>query len=98
MLLFLKSLPVGCHFNIIRFGSQYKTLFNENTVLYNKTNAQQAEQLIERLKADLGGTDLLKPLRWIERYSPSQGRSRQVFLLTDGEISNVTEDNHQVDH
>ncbi|CAF0827662.1 unnamed protein product [Adineta ricciae] len=91
MLLFLKSLPVGCHFNIIRFGSQYKTLFNENTVLYNKTNAQRAEQLIERLKADLGGTDLLKPLRWIERYSPSQGRSRQVFLLTDGEISNVTE-------
>ncbi|UJR12930.1 hypothetical protein I4U23_017103 [Adineta vaga] len=91
MLLFLKSLPVDCHFNIIRFGSQYKTLFNEKTVVYNRTNAQQAEQLIERLQADLGGTELLEPLRWIEKHPPSQGCARQVFLLTDGEISNVTE-------
>ena len=28
MLLFLKSLPVNCHFNIIRFGSEYKSLFH----------------------------------------------------------------------
>ncbi|CAF1511243.1 unnamed protein product, partial [Adineta ricciae] len=91
MLLFLKSLPVDCHFNIIRFGSEYKTLFNENTVVYNETNAQQAEQFIERLQADLGGTELLGPMRWIEQHSPSLSCARQVFLLTDGEISNVTE-------
>ena len=28
MLVFLKSLPLNCHFNIIRFGSQYKSLFH----------------------------------------------------------------------
>ncbi|CAF1337573.1 unnamed protein product [Rotaria sordida] len=91
MLLFLKSLPINCHFNIVRFGSQYKTLFNEIAAVYNETNAQQAEQLIEQMQADLGGTELLQPLKWIEEHSPSQGRARQIFLLTDGEISNVTE-------
>ncbi|CAF4733939.1 unnamed protein product, partial [Rotaria sp. Silwood2] len=30
------------------------------------------------------------PLQWIEQHSPNQGRARQIFLLTDGEISNVT--------
>ena len=59
MLLFLKSLPFNCHFNIIRFGSQYKTLFNEITAVYNEINAQQAEQLIKEMQADLGGTELV---------------------------------------
>jgi hypothetical protein len=59
MLLFIKSLPVNCHFNIVRFGSQYKTLFNESTAVYNETNAELAEQLITRMQADLGGTELV---------------------------------------
>jgi hypothetical protein len=59
MLLFIKSLPVNCHFNIVRFGSQYKTLFNESTAVYNEINAELAEQLITRMQADLGGTELV---------------------------------------
>jgi hypothetical protein len=65
MLLFLKSLPVNCHFNIVRFGSQYKTLFNEITAVYNETNAQQAEQLIKEMQADLGGTELVSFISFI---------------------------------
>ncbi|CAF4502589.1 unnamed protein product [Rotaria sp. Silwood1] len=91
MLVFLKSLPVDCHFNIIRFGTQYKSLFTEITAIYNEENAQKAEQLINGMKADLGGTELMGPLQWIEQHSPNQGRARQIFLLTDGEISNITE-------
>ncbi|CAF0713764.1 unnamed protein product [Adineta steineri] len=91
MLLFFKSLPVNCHFNIIRFGSQYKPLFNEITAVYNETNAKQAEELIQGIQADLGGTELLRPLQWIEEHPPTQGHARQIFLLTDGEISNVTQ-------
>ncbi|CAF4068533.1 unnamed protein product [Rotaria sordida] len=90
-LLFLKSLPMNCHFNIIRFGSNYVTLFNEITVVYNEDNARQAEALVKTMQADLGGTELLKPLKWLEQHAPTQGQSRQIFLLTDGEISNVTE-------
>jgi hypothetical protein len=62
MLLFLKSLPVNCHFNIVRFGTQYRTLFNDITAIYNETNAQEAEQLIKQLKADLGGTELVSSI------------------------------------
>ncbi|CAF4735540.1 unnamed protein product, partial [Rotaria sp. Silwood2] len=90
MLVFLKSLPVDCYFNIIRFGTQYKSLFTEINAIYNEENSQKAEQLITEMKADLGGTELMGPLQWIEQHSPNQGRARQIFLLTDGEISNVT--------
>ncbi|CAF2887846.1 unnamed protein product [Rotaria sp. Silwood2] len=89
--LFLKSLPMNCYFNIIRFGSKYMVLFNEVTVVYNEDNARQAEDLAKTMQADLGGTELLEPLKWLEQHTPTQGRSRQIFLLTDGEISNVTE-------
>ncbi|CAF0991491.1 unnamed protein product [Rotaria sordida] len=91
MLLFLKSLPVNCHFNIIRFGSTHQALFHEITAIYNEQNAQKAEQLTKNMQADLGGTELLKPLQWVEQHPPGQGRARQIFLLTDGEISNVNE-------
>jgi hypothetical protein len=59
MLLFLKSLPVNCHFNILRFGSQYQALFKEITVIYNEENTRKAEQLIKDMRADLGGTELV---------------------------------------
>ncbi|CAF1268248.1 unnamed protein product [Rotaria sordida] len=91
MILFLKSLPVHCHFNIIRFGSNYQTLFNEITAMYDEENARKAEQLINTMRADMGGTELLKPFEWLQKYPPEQSRARQIFLLTDGEISNVSE-------
>ncbi|CAF3906816.1 unnamed protein product [Rotaria sordida] len=58
MLLFLKSLPVNCHFNIIRFASEHQALFKEITAVYNEENTHKAEQLIKSMKADLGGTEL----------------------------------------
>ena len=33
----------------------------------------------------------MRPLKWLEERLTQQGRARQIFLLTDGEISNVTE-------
>jgi hypothetical protein len=33
----------------------------------------------------------LRPLQWLEEHSPTQGHSRQIFLLSDCEISNVDE-------
>jgi len=91
MILFLKSLPVNCQFNIIRFGSDYRTLFNHVTDSYNEQNAKQAEQLILQMSADLGGTELLRPLQWLQNQPPAADHSRQILILTDGEISNVTQ-------
>ncbi|CAF2706468.1 unnamed protein product [Rotaria sp. Silwood2] len=91
MLIFLKSLPINCHFNIICFGSDYESLFEKHTAVYNEENVRKAEKLIEQMKADMGGTELLRPLQWLEQQAPDPGRGRQIFLLTDGEISNVSE-------
>ncbi|CAF2933261.1 unnamed protein product [Rotaria sp. Silwood2] len=59
MLLCLKSLPMDCHFNIIRFGSNHEALYDEVVAIYNEKNAQKAERLINQLRADFGGTELV---------------------------------------
>ena len=93
MQLFLRSLPVGSYFNIIRFGSDYDVLFkNEKAAaVYNEANAKQAEELLASLSADFGGTEILESLQYLKSHPPSDGRSRQIFLLTDGEVSNTHE-------
>jgi hypothetical protein len=90
MLLFLKSLPINCRFNIIRFGSSFDGLFSGHVSQeYNEKNMRQAETMIKNMNADLGGTELLKPLQWLKENKPSTSCVRQIFLLTDGEVSNV---------
>lgn len=93
MLLFIRSLPVGAHFNIIRFGTRYDVLFkNESlTAIYNENTAKEAEKLTRSMDANFGGTELLEPLKYLKDHPPVTGRSRQIFLLTDGEISNTNE-------
>lgn len=93
MLLFIRGLPVGVHFNIIRFGSKYDILFkNEGmTAVYNQTTALLAETLAKSMDADLGGTEILAPLKYLKDHPPVKGRSREIFVLTDGEVSNTDE-------
>ena len=43
------------------------------------------------MQADLGGTEILPPLRAVLRASPVPAHARQVFVLTDGEVWNVDE-------
>ncbi|XP_046843080.1 von Willebrand factor A domain-containing protein 5A-like [Xenia sp. Carnegie-2017] len=88
LLLFLKSIPEGCYFNIIGFGSTYVHLFPES-VPYNQKNLETAVKHAENLQADLGGTELFDPLKEIFSHAPKKGLPRQVFVLTDGSISNT---------
>ena len=90
MSIFLKSLPVGSYFNIFRFGSNYEQFqTNEITVKYNEEMAKKASDYIDRMQADLGGTELYSVLSHLHNQPPRTNYSRQIFLLTDGEISNV---------
>ena len=88
LLLFIKSLPDGCYFNVVGFGSSYKTLFDKS-VLYNDENLKKATDLAGSMEADLGGTEILSPLQWVFSQPLVKGHPRQLFLLTDGEVGNT---------
>lgn len=87
LILSLKSLPAGCCFNIIAFGSKYYHLFPSSEELSEKT-LEKGVQFCNQLKACLGGTELLNPIRWLLRRPPANELSRQVFLITDGGAPN----------
>ncbi|CAF3685831.1 unnamed protein product [Adineta steineri] len=92
--LFIRSIPPDAHFNIIRFGSNYEILFpytTHLTTVYNEQTAKQADDIARTMKADLGGTELLTPLQYLKDHPPASGKSRQVFILTDGEVANTNE-------
>ena len=88
LLLFLKSISEGCYFNIIGFGSSYEKLFPES-VPYNQENLEKAERHTESLQANLGGTEIFDPLKDIFGVTQMKGLPRQVFVLTDGSVSNT---------
>lgn len=88
--LFLRSIPNGCYFNIIGFGSYYKSLF-ETSQYYNQETLELATGYVKSLDADFGGTELLPPLQHVFNQPPiaGGGYTRQVFVLTDGAVSNT---------
>ena len=86
--LFLKSLSPGCYFNILGFGSRFEHLFPQS-VPYNQENLDTAVAHSESVEADLGGTELLSPLQHIFKQKVLPGLPRQVFVLTDGAVSNT---------
>ncbi|XP_019628134.1 PREDICTED: von Willebrand factor A domain-containing protein 5B1-like [Branchiostoma belcheri] len=88
LLLFLKSLPSGSAFNVVGFGSTYKPLFDAS-VPVNQENVDTASSWVCKMRADLGGTNLIGPLEWIFSAPRPAGRPREVFILTDGAVSNT---------
>ena len=88
LVLFLKSLPPGCSFNIIGFGSSFTSLFPKS-VAYDQGHLDVAIGHAVKLEADLGGTELMGPLRHIFSQPVIPGLPRQVFVLTDGSVGNT---------
>jgi len=84
---FIHSLPVSSYFNVILFGSSYKSLFPESRI-YDDLTFQDAKTSIQGISADLGGTEILSPLSFILQQEVKAGLARQVFVLTDGQVSN----------
>ncbi|XP_036603075.1 von Willebrand factor A domain-containing protein 5A-like [Trichosurus vulpecula] len=88
LILLLKSLPLGCFFNIYGFGSSFESFFPES-VEYTQKSMEEAVQRVKALKANLGGTEILKPLKDIYSKSCRPGHPRQLFIFTDGEVSDT---------
>ena len=89
LMLILKGLPQGCYFNVVSFGSRFEALFPDGSQAYNEANLARACQLQSTMEADFGGTEILEPLQYVYRIPPMATHSRQIMLLTDGEVSNT---------
>ena len=64
VVLFLKNLPYNSYFQLIGFGSTFK-VYNEEAYLFNENNINKIVLEIQKIKADLGGTNLYKPLYYV---------------------------------
>ncbi|XP_051718581.1 von Willebrand factor A domain-containing protein 5A-like isoform X2 [Ctenopharyngodon idella] len=90
LLLLLKSLPMGCYFNIYGFGSHFESFFPQS-VVYSQDTMEEALKRVKNMKADMGGTEILQPLKHIYRQPCYPDHPRQLFIFTDGEVRNTKE-------
>ena len=97
--LFLRSLPEGCLFNIVGFGSTFTKLFSSSRA-YSAANLDEASRNVAAIDSNMGGTEILQPLMAILAESGSSGGNvckgnaksrRKLFLLTDGAVANTQE-------
>ena len=83
---FLKSLPLGVHFNICSFGSHYEFLWAESQP-YSKSSLDHANRLADSLESNFGGTEMQSAIE--ATVSKRLGdKDLEVLMLTDGEIWN----------
>ncbi len=81
-------MPADCYFNVIGFGSTFQFLF-PNSVKYDDGSLKKAVSHAKELQANLGGTEILEPLKEIYGKPGVDGYLRQIFVLTDGEVCGV---------
>ncbi|XP_075437249.1 von Willebrand factor A domain-containing protein 5A-like isoform X2 [Ascaphus truei] len=88
LVLLLKSLPLGCYFNIFGFGSHLESFFLES-MEYTQQSMDQAVEKVNQMEADFGGTEILQPLTKIYKTAGRPEHPRQLFVFTDGEDENT---------
>ena len=87
----LRGLEPGRFFNLYRFGSRFERLFPE-PIETTPENLRRALERIEGIEADLGGTEILAPLREIYASGPpAGGGTRSLVIVTDGQVGNEDE-------
>jgi hypothetical protein len=64
-------------------------MFNSGSVLYNEENLEIADNLLATFDADMGGTEILRPLKDILKCQLDKSLPRQIYLLTDGAVANT---------
>ncbi|XP_060762020.1 von Willebrand factor A domain-containing protein 5B1 [Neoarius graeffei] len=88
MLVAIKSLPSSAMVNIAGFGSVVKPLFASSKPCTDIITDQVLDY-VQKLHADLCGNNLLGALSWVYHQPVHRSCPRQLFILTDGSLSNV---------
>ncbi|XP_016115164.1 von Willebrand factor A domain-containing protein 5A-like [Sinocyclocheilus grahami] len=85
LLLLLKSLPMGCYFNIYGFGSRFESFFPQS-VVYSEDAMEEALKRVKSMSSDMGGTEILRPLKHIYSQPCYTDHPRQL-LETEGAVT-----------
>ena len=88
LIFFLQSLPKGSYYQLIGFGSSINYIFSKKPVEYTTENVKGTISILKKLEANLGGTELYKPLEKIfknNNYNDIK-LGRNLFILTDGQV------------
>ncbi|KAK3097154.1 hypothetical protein FSP39_006899 [Pinctada imbricata] len=86
LLLILHLLPQHCKFNVTVFGTAFKDLFPCSQVA-SKANIKLAQNFIQNLSAELGNTEVYRPLHSLFLLKPKED-VRNIFLISDGHVNN----------
>ena len=84
--LFIQSLPAGSYYQIIGFGSDYK-VYDDSPKEYNLDNIKKSLEMIKKLSASLGGTNIEGPLKYVydsnDKYEKIK-LPRNIILVKHG--------------
>jgi hypothetical protein len=80
----LRSLPPNVSFDIVSFGDKFLRMFEYGAALLMEESFSFATAAVTKFEADMGGTELLKPLEAILEVPAT--RSRKIVVITDGEV------------
>ncbi|KAJ6653849.1 hypothetical protein lerEdw1_008646 [Lerista edwardsae] len=89
LLVAVKSLPSSTLLNVAGFGANIKPLFTASKPCDSKTLRLACEH-IQKLRADMGGANLLAALAWLLGQPPRRGYPRQLFIFMDAAGANST--------
>jgi uncharacterized protein with von Willebrand factor type A (vWA) domain len=64
LVFFIRSLPKYSYFNVVSFGTRFKTLFDSSRK-YDDSSAQSAIKSVSQFSADMDGTEIAEPLKKI---------------------------------
>ena len=88
LMLFIRSLPPDSLFNVVSFGTSYQLMFDKNKK-YNDKTMKYALSQIKTFRSDFEYTELERPMNYVLSQSFDYKYPRNVFVLTDGAISNT---------
>ncbi|NWS18422.1 VMA5A protein, partial [Pachyramphus minor] len=83
LLFLLKSLPLGCYFNIYCYEAASVGIYPQS-VEYTQDNLTKAIQHIPSTSSGLGDTNLLETLRSVYSTPRPRGHARQLFIFMTG--------------
>ncbi|XP_050183420.1 von Willebrand factor A domain-containing protein 5A-like isoform X2 [Myiozetetes cayanensis] len=83
LLFLLKSLPLGCYFNIYCYEAASVGIYPQS-VEYTQDNVTEAMQLIPSTGSTPGDTNLLGTLRAVHGTPRPPGHARQLFIFMTG--------------